>query len=173
MSFLEKDWMSSEVSEIKTDDEESKRRLHQFTRRVDLGRKSASDKTPWPLIYPCMLDVGWYAEYMNGNGGVLTQKNDPKGWAPEGESLMLKRIKLSSCCNLTTHRLPRLRLLCIVLRTHCIGFTENYIVFMAIVSFSRHRIVFTASFRFVFTAITLFSRPSDRFVVVPFCPCIV
>jgi len=66
----------------------NKNGLRPLTKRVNLGRKSPKDRKPWPLIYPCMLNMGWYAEYSNGmvDEGMLTCQADPEGWkAPEGE----------------------------------------------------------------------------------------
>jgi hypothetical protein len=30
------------------------------------------------MIYPCMLDMVWYAG--SGNGNILTQEDDPEEW---------------------------------------------------------------------------------------------
>jgi hypothetical protein len=63
----------------------NKKRIRQLTKRVDLGRKSVNDGTPWPMIFPCMLDTAWYKDYLSGmaDEGIFTQQRDPEGWEVE------------------------------------------------------------------------------------------
>ena len=58
-----------------------------LTKRVFLNRKTDADKTPWPMIYPCMLDTDWYKTYLDGmeDEGVFTYKDDPEGWADQSD----------------------------------------------------------------------------------------
>jgi hypothetical protein len=56
-----------------------------LTRRVNLGR--LSDETPFPSIYPIMLDPEWYRNYLAGrvDESIFTLANDPRGWKADDQ----------------------------------------------------------------------------------------
>jgi hypothetical protein len=53
-----------------------------LTRRVFMGNKKDPETTPWPQIYPCMLDTTWYKGYLGGKADeqIFTYIEDPDGW---------------------------------------------------------------------------------------------
>ena len=57
-----------------------KGKVRNITKRVNIGRKS--DGTPFPSVYPSMLDTSWYRLYLEGHAdeGIFTLANDPDGW---------------------------------------------------------------------------------------------
>ena len=56
------------------------------TKRVNLGRKS--DDTPFPRIYPIMLNTEWYKEYLGSckDDCIFTKGADPEGWNNQAQN---------------------------------------------------------------------------------------
>jgi hypothetical protein len=60
-----------------------KKRSRNVTKRINLGQTNKS--TPYPSVYPCMLDMEWYKDYLDGRPDekIFTRLEDPEGWAAD------------------------------------------------------------------------------------------
>ena len=52
---------------------------------MHLGKKTDPNTFPWPKIFPCMMDMAWYTEYLDGQPDehIVSWANDPDGWGAE------------------------------------------------------------------------------------------